>query len=392
MNSVNGGGGNAFSVWFFYVVDPPGDGRGGALWISVTNCDIAACSFVSNSAAGGFNLVAGYKGGATGGAIYNRQALMMENSTLYGDTVPLLSVGSAQKFGQAIYNDGGTGVLTHVTKVTLVPVSSPIQPPAGGITSAGNYITLRNCILASTNISWDCTGNLIDGGGNISSDGTPAFTQPTSHNNVNPQLGTLCYQGGPTPTVPLLSGSPAIDAACSQWCLATDQRGYPRPYGAGCDIGAVEAWPSNSVFGRISGYTTSSNGITMSSGAISATVRPDGTYGLPGLPTGASVVAPQCADAIFVPSNRVVNMPPDATGMDFYSYRSNALMISQSSNAALQILFAGQPGGTYRLLASSNLQTWSPCVTNTLTSDGLCQFVETNQVNSITRIFRMVRP
>jgi hypothetical protein len=192
--------------------------------------------------------------------------------------------------------------------------------------------------------------------------------------------------------VPLLPGSPAIDAACSQWCLATDQRGYPRPYGAGCDIGAVESWPSNSIFGRISGYAISSNGITVMSGAISAPVQPDGTYSLPGLPGGASVVAPKCADAIFVPSNRVVNMPPDATGVDFYSYRSNALMILPVSNNTMQVLFAGQPSGTYRVLMSSNLSIWFPFATNTLTSDGLLQFVETNQPGYVERFFRTVRP
>ena len=32
--------------------------------------------------------------------------------------------------------------------------------------------------------------------------------------------------------------SPALDYA--QACPATDQRGYPRPLGAGCDVGAIE--------------------------------------------------------------------------------------------------------------------------------------------------------
>jgi hypothetical protein len=38
----------------------------------------------------------------------------------------------------------------------------------------------------------------------------------------------------------LLWGSPAIDAANSQWLLATDQRGVSRPQGVGGDIGAFE--------------------------------------------------------------------------------------------------------------------------------------------------------
>ena len=381
MNSANGGGG---TDW--YRGKPPGNGKGGALWISVASSDISGCSFVSNSAVAGTcitpqNACCG-AADAAGGAIYNRQTLAIENSTFYADSSIniLFFMGITNvnpTLGGAIYNDGGLGVLTHVTAVSAAITSS-----------TNGSITFRNCILNGGNGG----GNLIDGGGNISSDGTPVFTQPTSHNNLDPQLGTLSYQGGPTPTVPLLPGSPAIDAACSQWCLATDQRGYPRPLGNGCDIGAVEAWPSNSIFGRISGYAISSNGITVMSGAISAPVQPDGTYSLPGLPMGASVIAPQCADAIFVPSNRVVNMPPDATGVDFYSYRSNALMILPGSNNTMQVLFAGQPSGTYRVLMSSNISIWFPFATNTLTSDGLLQFVETNQPGYVERFFRTVRP
>ena len=36
-------------------------------------------------------------------------------------------------------------------------------------------------------------------------------------------------------------GSAAIDAAFSAICPATDQRGVPRPFGAGCDIGSYES-------------------------------------------------------------------------------------------------------------------------------------------------------
>jgi hypothetical protein len=41
----------------------------------------------------------------------------------------------------------------------------------------------------------------------------------------------------------LLAGSPAIDAAFSPACPATDLHGVPRPQGAGCDIGALEYSP-----------------------------------------------------------------------------------------------------------------------------------------------------
>ena len=53
-------------------------------------------------------------------------------------------------------------------------------------------------------------------------------------------LGAFADHGGPTFTVSLLPGSPAIDAGSATNCPATDQRGVPRPYGSGCDIGAYE--------------------------------------------------------------------------------------------------------------------------------------------------------
>ncbi len=64
---------------------------------------------------------------------------------------------------------------------------------------------------------------------------------------MNPLLGPLANNGGPTQTHALLAGSPAIDAgnpatpgSGGNACEATDQRGYARPAGLACDIGAYE--------------------------------------------------------------------------------------------------------------------------------------------------------
>ena len=67
---------------------------------------------------------------------------------------------------------------------------------------------------------------------------------------MNPLLGALQDNGGPTLTHALLSGSPAIDSGDdsvvgSPLFLTTDQRGagFPRLQGAHVDIGAYEAAP-----------------------------------------------------------------------------------------------------------------------------------------------------
>ena len=91
---------------------------------------------------------------------------------------------------------------------------------------------------------------MTSNGYNLSSDSTCSFSGPGDMNNTDPMLGALGNNGGPTQTIPLLAGSPAIDAGNPSGCidsnghlLTTDQRGYPRPDKedkTGCDMGAYE--------------------------------------------------------------------------------------------------------------------------------------------------------
>src|SRR5262249_7067465 len=60
---------------------------------------------------------------------------------------------------------------------------------------------------------------------------------------LDPLLGPLASNGGPTQTMALLPGSPAIDVGSNSSIPAgvtTDQRGSPRISGAAVDIGAFE--------------------------------------------------------------------------------------------------------------------------------------------------------
>jgi hypothetical protein len=57
---------------------------------------------------------------------------------------------------------------------------------------------------------------------------------------TDPKLGPLADNGGPTLTMALLPGSPAIDAGNTSLAPATDQRGFSRPAGRAADIGAFE--------------------------------------------------------------------------------------------------------------------------------------------------------
>ncbi len=136
------------------------------------------------------------------------------------------------------------------TTGTLTLKNSTIANSGGfGIEAYGNYTTgsntstlsIENTILANNgdNGNSDCNNqgalilafihNLVRRG----NCGTPTVS-------ADPKLGALADNGGPTQTMSLLPGSPAIDAGDDATCETADQRGITRPQGPHCDIGAFE--------------------------------------------------------------------------------------------------------------------------------------------------------
>ncbi len=79
------------------------------------------------------------------------------------------------------------------------------------------------------------TANKLTSGGFISTDKVGTTASP-----INAKLGKLQNNGGPTLTIGLLSGSPAINAGSSVNAPATDQRGDQRPTSGAIDIGAFQ--------------------------------------------------------------------------------------------------------------------------------------------------------
>ncbi len=116
--------------------------------------------------------------------------------------------------------------------------------PGGSNGVAGGGLSITNALLVNTilagNSPGNCSGTTTDAGHNLSSDGTCAFTNVGSLNNTDPKLGPLADNGGPTMTMALLPGSPAINAGDTAAAPPTDQRGFPRPSGLAADIGAYE--------------------------------------------------------------------------------------------------------------------------------------------------------
>ena len=107
-------------------------------------------------------------------------------------------------------------------------------PQNGGTVTLSNTIVAGNTATTNPNIS----GAFTDNGGNLVSG--------------NPLLAALGNNGGPTQTMPPLTGSPAIDAGndAAAASFTYDQRGpgYPRLLVLHVDIGAVEVnFPANIV-------------------------------------------------------------------------------------------------------------------------------------------------
>ena len=169
-----------------------------------------------------------------GGGIYNGDSgahgVTVSNSTFSGNI--------------AASSDGGGGAVASRWSFGVVNSTFSDNATAGsggGIqTILSGYVRLRNTIVANTLAGDNCSGNINDGGGNLS---YPDTTCPGI--NADPVLGPLQDNGGLTWTMALGEGSAAIDAGDDAICAAApvnnlDQRSVTRPQGVHCDIGAVE--------------------------------------------------------------------------------------------------------------------------------------------------------
>jgi hypothetical protein len=205
--------------------------------------------------------------GAGGGGIFSGGTLTISNSTLSGNTAHSVFRGGNGGSGGGILNDGtltinnstfssnsalgaGGGIFDPgVATVNNSTFNGNTAPTGGGIWTLSS-LTLQNSIVANSPSGGNCSGTMTSKGYNLSSDATCNFSGPGDMNNINPNIGPLQNNGGPTQTMALLPGSPAIDAGNPTGCtdslghlLKTDQRGDPRPNiedTGGCDMGAYE--------------------------------------------------------------------------------------------------------------------------------------------------------
>lgn len=215
----------------------------------------------------------------SGGGIYNWWKMALSGSTLVGNK---LTVGDAGRGAGLVNLETGTATVANST--ITGNIGSGMQGSGSGIhnngsmsiynsTFSGNHdahtifnigskahLRIINTIIVDpgqrggTEYWWGCANEsgvqIVEYKNNlivthINDPNNHALCGETIPIDANLKLGILKDNGGPTWTMALLEGSPAINEGHAATCAGelvggVDQRGVPRPQGAACDIGAYE--------------------------------------------------------------------------------------------------------------------------------------------------------
>lgn len=190
--------------------------------------DVVNSTISGNSATDGGGVSLGHDG--SGALLGQGGSIGFDNSTIAANTAA--SSGGGIYLGQ--YDPGsGNESATAALDSTIVADNT-----AGG---APNDLFRP---ATSTSGGFDNAFSLIENPGNA-----PLLSSQALITGIDPQLGALAGNGGPTQTMLPSSTSPAIDQGRAEAALTTDQRreartvdnARPRPAGGdGTDIGAVE--------------------------------------------------------------------------------------------------------------------------------------------------------
>jgi len=147
---------------------------------------------------------------------------------------------------------------------------------------------------------------------------------------IDPKLGPLAPNGGPTQTMALQPGSPAIGAGDAATCESlvgptgvtdTDQRGQPRNAAArgACDLGAYDTGVAPYAFGGFLAPVANAPALTVvkAGAAVSINFSLGGDRGL-GILAAGSPASQQVACASGTPTNAVA--PTTTAGNSGLSY------------------------------------------------------------------------
>jgi hypothetical protein len=310
-------------------------------------------SAISGNSAGG--------NGGNGGGISNDGAGNVTNSTISGNS-------AAGTLGGAIFNVGGTLTLTNNT---IAGNSAGTNIP-GGISNDSGTITVLNTIVASNGPNCLLGGSFVSMGHNLDSDGTCFSAGGTDLPNTDPKLGPLQNNGGPTSTMMLLAGSPALDAGddavlSPPYSLTTDQRGVPRKAAAPAavnehvDIGALEF--------QLSGLTTTALASNLNSSPAGQTI----TFTATVTPPPAVELGPLSGMVTFADSGNALGTVTLVTAIFADGGSGTAIFPTSALNVGTHSITAFYPGaGVFSASTSPMLsQTVLPAPTVTVLDSSL---------------------
>jgi hypothetical protein len=181
-------------------------------------------------------------GRGAGGIDSEAGTLVILGCTVSGNQAP----GSHAAGGVGAY--GGTAGILNST----VANNSADAGDAGGVEGSAAANVLYDTIVAANTaggVSADVLGTFTSRGHNLIGNGTGATGLTNGSNGdqvgsaasvLNADLGPLQDNGGATPTMALLPGSPAIDHGDNTSAPPADQRGFVRVFNTTIDIGAFE--------------------------------------------------------------------------------------------------------------------------------------------------------
>jgi CSLREA domain-containing protein len=202
------------------------------------------------------NVAGGSGGGLIMAAAYNPPPV----ADILNSTISYNTAAEAGAIHHAITSANGCfGAFVHLKNSTIAyntgttAVGGLLSDPGGldipkctpsGFPGILGQTTLVNTLLAH-NSGGNCniftSDQTVSLGHNLSDDATCLLQATGDMVRTGAHIGPLQDNGGNTLTHALLEGSPAIDGGTDTHCPPTDQRGFVRPYGASCDIGAFEA-------------------------------------------------------------------------------------------------------------------------------------------------------
>lgn len=263
-----------------------------------------------------------------GGIAQQTGSLILTNSTVNGNTAKIS--GGGVLIGPVNLDTPAPAAENPRDFIASVTISGNAAPVGAGLLVVGpGTATVVNSIVARDAGGVDFVATPGAGGAGITSSGhnligdasgAAVFTAAGDQNNVDPKLGPLADNGGPTFTQALLPGSPALGAGDPNSVqFATDQRGLPRTVNSKIDIGAFETQPATGTSPNLSVTGTATKTVTVGNDiTYTLTVPNTGQGGATGvvltdtLPAGLTFKSAALGQTPITPSstaNGVVTLP-----------------------------------------------------------------------------------